>query len=38
MREALEIASKRAFLAASTAPAAHRIGGMNMGRELSGSF
>ncbi|MBK7998686.1 MAG: hypothetical protein IPK15_08215 [Verrucomicrobia bacterium] len=38
MREALETAWKRGFLAASKNPADYRIGGMNMGWELPGSF
>ena len=38
MREALELAWKRGFLQGSKDPADYRIGGMNMGWELPGSF
>lgn len=38
MREALDLAWKRGFLAASKDPKDYRIGGMNMGWELPGSF
>lgn len=38
LREALDLAWKRGFLAASKDPMDYRIGGMNMGWELPGSF